>query len=96
MIVTWKKENPSDAEESHGARVSRIKSSGDQIIFHALASQAPYQQGEVCARCYDPAIKDDFITDILIFKEQKFFITAHNIGDIHLRELKELKSINNN
>jgi hypothetical protein len=24
-----------------------------------------------------------------VFKEQKFFVTAHNFGDIHLRKLVE-------
>lgn len=43
LIVAWKKENPSDAEESHGARVSRIKPSKDQVIFYALSSQQAYQ-----------------------------------------------------
>jgi hypothetical protein len=27
-----------------------------------------------------------------VFKDQKFFITAHNFGDIHLRKLVELKN----
>ena len=45
------------------------------------------------SRYYDPAIKEDFITDVLIFKEHKFFITGHNSGDIHLRKLVELKNI---
>ena len=95
LIVAWRKENASDAEETHASRVSRIRPSKDQIMFYALDDQPPYQQGEVWARCYDPTIKDDFITDLLIFKEHKFFITAHNIGDIHLRELVELRNIEN-
>lgn len=96
LIVAWKKENQSESiEDNHTQRMTKIKQTNHQIIFYALDNQHPYQQGEVWSRYYDPMIKDDFITDILIFKEQKFFITAHHLGDIHLRKLVELKKESN-
>lgn len=30
---------------------------------------------------------------MLIFKDHKFFVTAHNLGEIHLRKLQELKTL---
>jgi len=47
----------------------------------------------VWSRYYDSSIREDFITDILVCKEQKSFITGHNLGDIHLRKLVELKNM---
>ena len=97
-IVAWKKEILSQGQgggtsmEEPG-KVCRVKTTRDQIMFYALKSYGIYQQGEVWSKYYDSNIKEDFITDILIFDEQKFFITAHNSGDIHLRKLLEQKNL---
>lgn len=75
---------PADEPQSH-----LIKPTNDQVIFYSIQQNKSYQQGEIWCKYFDPAIKEDFITDILIFKEQKFFVTAHSQGDIHLRKLVE-------
>jgi hypothetical protein len=91
LLIAWKKEILTGGQEEP-SRVSKVKCTRDQIIFYALDTYGQYQQGEVWSRYYDASIKEDFITDLLVFKEQKFFITAHNFGDIHLRKLVELQT----
>lgn len=61
-------------------------------MFFSLFTDKLYRQGEVWSSYFDTVIHEDFITDVLIFSDQKFFVTAHNSGDIHLRKLSEFKS----
>lgn len=74
-------------------KLGKIKCTRDQVLFYSLKTAGQYQQGEIWSRYYDSSIREDFITDLLVFKEQKFFVTAHNFGDIHLRKLVESKNI---
>jgi len=50
-----------------------------------------YQQGEIFSGYFDEIIREDYIIDVLMF-HHKFFLTAHNSGDIHFRKLTELKN----
>ena len=74
LIVVWKKEilsgSAATATQSEEAlKNCKIKCTRDQIIFYALSACHGYQQGEVWSRYYDPSIKEDYITDVLAFKE---------------------------
>ena len=63
------------------------------MLFYAVDKGKQYEQGEILAKYHDSEIKEDYITDILVFRDQKFFITAHNMGDIRLRKLVELNGL---
>lgn len=101
LIVAWKKEyssgvgskDPGLQDEPTLVKLGKIKCTRDQVLFYSLKAAGQYQQGEIWSRYYDSSIREDFITDLLVFKEQKFFVTAHNFGDIHLRKLVEFKNI---
>jgi len=73
----------------------RKKVTNDQILFYSINDDEKgiYKQGEIWSRYYDAQIREDYITDVLVFREHKFFVTAHNFGDIHLRKLNETKNV---
>ena len=78
LIVAWKKEysssnggskEPGQQDEPALVKLGKIKCTRDQILFYSLRQEGQYQQGEVWSRYYDSSIKEDFITDLLVFKE---------------------------
>lgn len=78
LIVAWKKEysssngsskEPGLQDEPALVKLGKVKCSRDQILFYSLKREGRYEPGEVWSRYYDSSIKEDFITDLLVFKE---------------------------
>jgi hypothetical protein len=81
IAVIWKKEilsqNPAGMPPDE-PKSFLVKQTDDQVLFYSIKQNKSYAHGEIWCKYFDSSIKENFITDILLFKEHKFFVTAHN------------------
>ena len=65
----------------------------EAVCFYSLRGNFEYQPGQIEMKYDELNMKEDYITDLLLFGESKSFLTSTQFGNINAWKQKEAKKL---